>query len=285
MSPLGNDVLKAAAARLGDAGIENGQGDALALMTHAFGRDVSRLALREALAGALPPDVAARFEAAISARLIRQPVSQIIGRRAFWNREFIVTPDVLDPRPETETLIAEALELPFNRFLDLGTGSGAIAITLLDERAGATGVATDISPAALAVARRNAAAIGVADRLDLVQSDWCAGLTGTFDLILSNPPYIAAAEMPSLSPEVRDWEPHLALTPGGDGLDAYRAICASAPAHLAPDGWLMVEVGWQQGPAVAEIFGAAGLEDVATRPDLGNRDRVVRGRKPATHQP
>ena len=277
----GHTRMRAAGERLCAAGIAQGQSDAMALMAHAYGERAPRYRLMSALQEPLPGEVAEAFEAAIAQRLLRKPVSQIIGHRAFWNAEFIVTPDVLDPRPETETLVAEALALPFSRLLDLGTGSGAIAISLLQGRPEASGLATDLSAAALEVARRNAEALGVAARLELRLSDWFAEVEGRFDLIVSNPPYITQAEMADLAPEVRDWEPHLALTPGGDGLDAYRAIAAGAPACLAPGGWLAVEIGWQQGPAVSEIFRQAGLEDVAIRPDLDGRDRVVLGRMAA----
>ncbi|WP_375692061.1 peptide chain release factor N(5)-glutamine methyltransferase [Pseudooceanicola sp. LIPI14-2-Ac024] len=265
--------------RLVAAGVEGGASDVVLLMTNAFGSATPRYELFAVLRDPLPAEVADRFEAFVAARMRRQPVSQIIGGQHFWKHRFIVTPDTLDPRPETETLVAAALHRPFRRLLDLGTGTGAIAVSLLDERPGATGVATDLSEAALAVAARNADAIGVADRLDLRRADWFDGISGTFDLIVSNPPYITAAEMADLSPEVRDWEPHMALTPGGDGLDAYRAIAAGAPAHLAPGGTLMVEIGMAQGPDVVRIFSVAGLEDVTIHPDMDGRDRVVSARR------
>lgn len=275
----GFQVMTEAGQRLSEAGIDNGHGDAMALMAHAFGRTVPRYELMGVLRDPLPPEAATRFEAAIAARLKRQPVSQITGSRAFWKHRFEVTPDTLDPRPETETLIALAIEAPFTRLLDLGTGTGAIALSLLAERPGATGTATDLSEAALAVAARNAAALGLADRVTLLRSDWFAEVEGAFDLIVSNPPYITEAEMADLAPEVRDWEPHMALTPGGDGLSAYRAIAASAPAFLAPGGRLLVEIGHRQGPAVVDIFRAAGLDAAGVHTDIDGRDRVVSARR------
>jgi release factor glutamine methyltransferase len=191
-----------------------------------------------------------------------------------------VTPDVLDPRPETETLVAAALAAPFARLLDLGTGSGALAVSLLAERPAATGLATDVSAAALDVARENAGRIGVADRLTLRQADWTEGLSGRFDLILSNPPYIPAAEIAGLAPEVRDWEPRGALTDGGDGLSAYRAIAAGAPRLLAPGGRLLVEIGAGQADVVAAIFTAAGLEEPSRHRDLDERVRCLASRAP-----
>ncbi|MFN6980131.1 MAG: peptide chain release factor N(5)-glutamine methyltransferase, partial [Gemmobacter sp.] len=242
---------------------------------HALGLDPGRLALH--LDAPLGP-AAGAFAAAVAARAARQPIAQIIGRRAFRGRDFRVTPDVLDPRPETEALVDAALAEPFGHVLDLGTGSGAILLTLLAERPAARGLGSDISAAALAVAAGNAAALGVADRARFMQADWLAGITGRFDLILSNPPYVAAGEMPGLAPEVRDWEPHLALTPGGDGLGAYRIIAAGAAAHLAPGGRLMVEIGAAQGDAVPAILRAAGWQAIGLLPDLDGRPRVVTAR-------
>jgi release factor glutamine methyltransferase len=271
-------ALSAGAARLGEAGIEGAAGDARRLMAHALGVAVDRLILH---AGeVLAPEAAARFEDALARRLARQPVAQIVGGRLFWGRWFIVTPDVLDPRPETEVLVHLALAEPFDRVLDLGTGSGCILVSLLSDRPGAHGVGSDVSDAALAVAGANAAAHGVDGRLILTPSDWFADLGGTYDLIVSNPPYIAAAEMPGLDPEVRDWEPRGALTDGGDGLAAYRAIAAGAVAHLTPGGRLLVETGATQAAAVATLFRAAGLAHVAVHPDLDGRDRVVSARAP-----
>jgi release factor glutamine methyltransferase len=220
------------------------------------------------------------FEIALADRARRRPVSQIVGRRAFWRHEFVVTPDVLDPRPETETLVAAALERPFERVLDLGTGSGCILISLLADRPGAHGLGTDLSEPALAVARRNAGMLGVAERADFLRSDWLAEVDGRFDLIVSNPPYIAEAEMAGLAPEVRDWEPHLALTPGGDGLGAYRAIAAGAGGRLTAGGRIALEIGPTQGEAVSALLKAQGFGAIEVRRDLDGRDRVVVAVKP-----
>lgn len=270
-------ALAAATARLAAAGIPDPARDARLLVAHALGIPADRLTLH--LDRPLGPDDA--LDRLLAARCARQPVAQLLGWRDFWKHRFIVTPDVLDPRPETETLVAAALRAPFARVLDLGTGSGAILLSLLAERPGARGLGTDLSDPALAVARRNAAALDLSGRAAFARADWFDGVAGRFDLIVSNPPYIAAAEMPALAPEVRDWEPPLALTPGGDGLDAYRAIAAGAPAHLAPGGRLMVEIGPSQGAAVAALMAGAGLTGIAVLPDLDGRDRVVAGRAPA----
>lgn len=272
------DALRAATAQLTQAGIAGAAGDARHLVAHATGLDPDRLTLH--LSDRLDASAQARLEAALAARARHQPVSQIIGSRLFWGRRFHVTRDVLDPRPESECLIAAALAQPFARVLDLGTGSGAILLTLLAERPAAGGLGTDLSPAALAVARTNAAALGLAARARFARADWCAGLTGRFDLIVANPPYIAADEIAGLAPEVRDWEPHLALTPGGDGLEAYRRIAAGAGVLLAPGGVLLLEIGPTQSPAVTALLTAAGLRCGPTLPDLDGRDRVVVARLP-----
>lgn len=275
----GADALRAAIARLRDAGISDAARDARALLAHAMGVPPGRLTLH--LADDLDDPVVATLAPLIAARARHQPVAQIIGQRLFWGRPFHVTPDVLDPRPETETLVAAALTQPFARLLDLGTGSGCLLLTLLLERLAATGLGTDLSPTALAVALRNRDRHALQARADLAQGSWFDAVTGPFDLIVSNPPYIAADEMAGLAPDVRDWEPHLALTPGGDGLAAYRAIVPRAPAHLAPQGRLLVEIGPTQGPAVAAMMQAAGLQGVTILPDLDGRDRVVSARSPA----
>ncbi len=273
------DALRDATRRLTEAGIEGAPRDARRLLAHALGLAPDRLTLH--LQDEVGDAAKAAFEAAMTARLARQPVAQITGERLFWGRSFRVTRDTLDPRPETETLVAEALSQPFTRVLDLGTGTGCILLSLLADRAEATGLGADLSPAALEVAKDNATRLGLSERAGFTLSDWFASVAGQFDLIVSNPPYIAADEMPALSPEVRDWEPHLALTPGGDGLDAYRRIAAGLAAHLRPRGRVIVEIGPTQGAAVAGMFRAAGLDAVRILPDLDGRDRCVAGTFPA----
>jgi release factor glutamine methyltransferase len=272
----GAEALRAAIVRLRDAGIEDAPRDSRLLLAHAAGIASDRLTLH--LSDDLAPDAAATLDRLLAARSRRQPVSQIIGRRLFWGRSFEVTSAVLDPRPETETLIAAALDGTFRRILDLGTGTGCILLTLLLERPNATGIGVDLSSQALAVAERNLRAFGLQDRTVLRPGNWFDGVAERFDLIVSNPPYIAADEMAALAPEVRDWEPHLALTPGADGLQAYRAITAGAAAHLLPGGRLLVEIGPSQGAAVADLMRGAGLTEVAVLSDMDGRDRVVTGR-------
>ncbi|MEJ1991867.1 MAG: peptide chain release factor N(5)-glutamine methyltransferase [Maritimibacter sp.] len=263
-------------ARLEEAGIDNAMGDARRLMAAALGIETGRLTLHAR--DALSAEAEAVFFQGISDRTARKPVSHILGGREFYGRWFKVTGDVLDPRPETETLIEQALSEEFSEVLDLGTGTGCILLTLLAERLEATGIGADKSSAALAVAERNASDLGLADRAALVESDWFGAVGGQFDLIVSNPPYIALDEMPALAPEL-SYEPRMALTDEGDGLTAYRIIAAGAGAHLRPGGRLLVEIGAGQGAAVAELFRAAGFADVVVLPDLDGRDRVVKGRK------
>ncbi|SLN29890.1 Release factor glutamine methyltransferase [Roseivivax jejudonensis] len=274
---IGRDALAAAARRLEAAGIPDPARDARRLLAHALAVPPARLTL--ALADPVPEDAAARFEALVDRRAARVPLSHLTGLRAFWGREFRVTADVLDPRPETETLIAAALQAPFSRLLDLGTGSGCILLSLLAERPTATGIGTDVSEAALAIAAENAARLGLRDRADLRLGSWTAQLSpgARFDLVVSNPPYIAADEMAGLAPEVRNHEPAIALTDQRDGLTAYRAIARAAPAHLMPGGRLLVEIGATQGEAVREIFASTGVEGIEILRDLDGRDRVIAG--------
>ncbi len=258
------------------SGIVDVQREARLLLALALDVDVARLPSVE------PHDYTAaamdRFYQLIELRGSGVPVSQLRGWRDFWKLRFKVTPDVLDPRPETETLVEIALRVPFERVLDLGTGSGCIIVSLLAERKSATGVGTDISPEGILVAGENAATHNVADRLILPLSDWYDDIGGRFDLIVSNPPYIAAQEMADLAPEVLEHEPRIALTDDADGLTAYRAIAAGAADHLTSEGRLLVEIGPTQAEDVSAIFSDAGLDVLGVHPDLDGRDRVVEAR-------
>jgi len=269
----GSALLAQAVRALAEAGVDDPARDARRLLAHAAGVEAGRLTL------ILPEkvDEAARaaFEDAVARRAARVPVAQITGRRAFYGRDVAVTADVLDPRPETETLVEACLAEPFGTVLDLGTGSGCILLTLLAEMPEATGVGVDASAAACEVARGNAVRFGVADRGRIAVSDWFAEVEGVFDLIVANPPYIAEAEMAALAPEVRDHEPHMALTDGGDGLGAYRAILGRAGAHLAPGGRIVLEIGPDQATEVRGIARAAGFGASRVVVDLDGRDRVV----------
>lgn len=268
--------LSQAVRTLKNSGADSPTTDARKLMALTLGIEPSRMTLH--LHDELNLERYEDFWILVRRRVEREPMSHILGGRSFFGRWFQVDSKVLDPRPETETLIVEALSKPFSEVLDLGTGSGAIAVTLLAERSSATGIATDLSSGALEVATKNAESHGVLSRLHFEESDWYTAVGGTFDLIISNPPYIALDEMPSLAAEL-SYEPRMALTDEADGLTAYRKIAEGAPTHLNADGWLMVEIGWQQGPDVATLFTDAGLTNVAIKPDLDGRDRVVIGQK------
>lgn len=222
----------------------------------------------------------ARFHAIIAARQNRQPLAQILGYAMFRDRAFRVTPDVLAPRADTETLLDAALAASPRRILDLGTGPGTIVLSLLAELPDATAVASDISQPALDVAAENAERFGLQLQVELTRSAWFDQISGEFDLIVSNPPYVDAETYATLAPEITQWEPAIALTPGGDGLDAYRIITKGAPSHLTPGGHLMVEIGHDQGAAVAKMFQEAGFHDVQILRDLNGKDRVISGIQP-----
>ena len=278
MSVTVHEAIAAATKWLTDAGIPNAGVDARILLAHAMECESSRLILMED--DDVHPDVFRIFDGYLASREKFQPVSQIIGGREFWGRWYNVTSDVLDPRPETESLIETALQHgPFERVLDLGTGSGILAVTLAAEWAEARVIAIDISSEAIAVATKNAAAHDVADRVNFIVSNWFDAVAGQFDLIVSNPPYIAAAEMSSLSPDVRNWEPFLALTPGGDGLESYRIIASMLNDFLADTGLALFEIGHTQGADVVDIFRSAGFANVTVAQDLGGKDRVVAVKK------
>ncbi len=221
-----------------------------------------------------------RYHGFLARRAQGEPVSHIRGLRAFWHHDFEVTSDVLDPRPETETLVELALETHFDTVLDLGTGSGCILLSLLAERPDATGLGVDLSEAALQVAARNRSRLGLEARADLKASDWYSAVVGRYDLIVSNPPYIDEEVYETLSREVREYEPRLALTPGADGTRPYPEIARGAVQHLKPGGRLLVEIGYDQGPAVAASLAGAGFAQVSVHQDLGGRDRVVSARHP-----
>lgn len=266
-------ALTAATSRLTQAGIDRAAGDARRLMAHVLGIDPAMLIAR--IDTPLSDADRAGFDHAIARRAKREPVSHIIGRRDFYAHEFAVTADVLDPRPETETLVELALAAPFRHVLDLGTGSGVILLSLLAARPDSTGVGVDISPAALEVARINADALGVGGRVSLLQGSWFAPVTGRFDLVVANPPYISADEYRDLAPELRLWEPQQALVAEEGGLAAYRAILPDLASFLAPGGRALLEIGATQGAAVMALAREAGFDAPSVHPDLDGRDRVL----------
>lgn len=271
-------VLKASLARAGNVGKGDLAKDARKFVAYVLGVDVTRL--DASLATELPKDVIPAIEDGIAALAQGLPLSRLIQRRAFWKEEFHITGDVLDPRPDTETLVEAALDIPFARLLDLGTGSGCILVSLLNERRDATGVGADISPEALSVAQRNVNEAGCGDVAELVQSDWFSNITDRFDVIVSNPPYIDADTYAGLDDNVLQYDPKIALTPGETGLEAYRVIVPGALEHLTSGGWLMVEIGFDQAAPVKELFISAGYDPVEVLKDINGKDRVIRGKAP-----
>ncbi len=287
----GIEAASRAAARLL---VENGDAsdvalrDARRLVCAASGR--SPMDLIAAPGDPLGGEAAARLADMLERRRRSEPVSRILGEREFYGRVFEVTPATLDPRPDTETLIDVALEIVGSGgspsgleidLLDIGTGTGCIALTLLAELPGARATATDICPEALAVARRNAERHGLAGRLQLLECDALDEVDGRYHLILSNPPYIADAEMAGLERAVRDFDPEKALRGGTDGLDLYRRIIRAAPSRLNMElglGWLILEVGATQAEAVAALLSDAGFEEIRTNRDLAGHARTVAGR-------
>ena len=268
-------LLSAATARLKAAGSDTPVLDARLLLQAAGG--MTREELIMGPDHALTEEQLARYESFIARREQHEPVSRILGTREFYGRTFRVTPATLDPRPDTETLIDAALPMMPQgaRILDLGTGTGAIAVTLLAERPDASGIATDLSPEALAVAQANAEANGVAQRLGFVQGSWFEPVSGLFDMILSNPPYIPESEIEGLSADVRNFDPRLALLGGNDGLDPYRVIASRSAAHLAAGGHVLVEIGAGQAEDVTAIFGAWGFMLHGRYQDLGGHVRCL----------
>ncbi len=271
-------AVTAAAERLAAAGIEAARREAMLLMAHLLKSDIG-IIYREN-ERRLSVDEHAAFDALVARRAAREPLSHITGRREFWSLEFRVSGDVLDPRPDSETLIEAVLDYCAAGFaprhiLDLGTGSGCLLLALLHELPEAEGTGVDLSEAALIVARENAERLSLARRATFIRSHWGEALAGTFDLIVSNPPYIPAAEIASLQPEVRDYEPHLALIGGADGLDCYRAIIADARRLLRPDGIIIFEAGAGQAPDVGRLLTEAGLRDVRFFRDIAGIERCI----------
>jgi len=276
-----SEALQLLAQTFRAAGIEDADVDARVLAGHALHLDRARLISQSDRV------LEAREVNAISGlaarRLKREPVSRILGRKEFWSLALAVMPDVLVPRPETETVVEGALDFVVRgglrmeklRILDIGTGSGALLVALLNELPNSTGIGTDISRAALEAARINVTRFGFESRCSLIGCDMAAGVQGQFDLVVSNPPYVARGDIRSLAPEVRDYDPIMALDGGDDGLAAYRSISADAKRLLAQGGRLFVELGAGQEPAVRKLFTNAGLAVGVARNDLAGTPRVL----------
>lgn len=277
-------VLDWTTKRFSEAGIGSARLEAQLLLAHVL--KCTRTQLYMAFDKPLAEPELAAYRELIKRRLAGEPVAYLLGEHEFWGLPLYVDPHVLIPRPDTETVVEVARGTRADRaapcrVLDVCTGSGALALALAKELPAAEVVATDVSPEAVAIARRNAERNGLASRVEVRQGDLFAPVAGeTFDLIVSNPPYIASAVIPTLSAEVQR-EPRLALDGGADGLVFYDRICAEAPRHLAPGGALVVEHGFDQADAVRARFVAAGFSDVTLVHDLGKNPRVTWGRRPA----
>lgn len=274
------DLLRWTASYFAGKGIESGRLDAELLLAEIL--QLNRIGLYLNFDRLVNSDELTAFRALIERRARREPIAYILGRCEFWSLTFKVTPDVLIPRGDTETLVEAALKVlpPDGTLLDIGVGSGAIALAIAHERFDALVEGIDLSPAALAIATENAQRLGLADKVALRSGDLFALEDSCqYDVIVSNPPYIAVGEQPTLMPEVRDFEPALALFAGTDGLDCYRALIPAARGALRDSGTLLVEVGAGQAAAVAELFVASGYAEIFTSRDLAGIERVVGGRK------
>lgn len=271
------EAVLAVAARLRAAGIDSDRLDARLLVAHVLDVPSHRVVTHgEAV---LDTAAAERLETLTRRRETREPMSHLLGGREFWSLPFRVTEATLTPRPDSEAVVEAALAhvdraAPL-RVLDIGTGTGCLLLALLSELPHASGIGTDVSAAALAVARDNAQVLKNANRARFVETAWAEGIDGPFDLIVSNPPYIASSEIAGLEPEVARYEPPAALDGGGDGLDAYRALCGHLPSLLAPNGTAVFEIGAGQEDEVRQIAAAGGLRFVEWRCDLGGRPRAL----------
>lgn len=274
-------VLAAARRQLADGGIADAAQDARALVSGIL--KLSSTAIFTDGARVLGDAEHAAVAAALARRVAREPVHRILGHRAFSRLDLALSPETLEPRPDTEVLVDTLVpyarkilaETGSCRILDLGTGTGAICLALLDLVPGATGVGADLSAGALETAKRNADLNGVADRFEAVESDWFAAVTGAFDIIVSNPPYIVRSVVGTLDDEVRLFDPILALDGGEDGLDAYRAIAAGAGDHLRENGLVAYEIGYDQKDAVSAIMREKGFARVEAVADFGGNDRAL----------
>lgn len=275
------DLHRSARVRLMQAGIADAATDARLLVAEITATSRADLISRPDLE--IGAEAEARIEAALARRAAREPVHRILGFREFHGLRLALSRETLEPRPDTETLVDAMVPLLEEivrthgecRILDLGTGTGAIALALLAAIPQATAVGVDISRLALATAASNAAELGLAQRFEPRQSDWFGAVTGKFHGIVSNPPYIKVDELEDLQPEVRLHDPHAALFGGMDGLDAYRVIAAGADRHLLPGGTIGLEIGFSQRVAVETLFDAAGFRLLSAMQDLGGNDRAL----------
>lgn len=279
------DLLRAARRSLADAGIDTPDLDARLIVEHFSG--TTRITAVSSPEHGVAGESVAMIEAALARRAAGEPVHRILGFREFYGLRLALSPDTLEPRPDTETLVDALLPLLLEtaarhgecRILDLGTGTGAIALALLAEVRQATATGVDVSEGALATARGNAGALGLANRFSTCLSDWFSNVTGTYHAIAANPPYIQSSDIERLERGVRDFDPRRALDGGADGLEAYRVIAAGAGGHLAEDGVIGVEIGIGQGEQVRRLFSDAGYGISDARIDLAGHERALMFRK------
>ncbi|WP_292528966.1 peptide chain release factor N(5)-glutamine methyltransferase [Methylocystis sp.] len=281
-SPTRIEAIAAVAEYLEAAGVADGQDEARALLRGATG--LTRLELALAPCAPLSDEESRTYSDYAARRAAREPVSRILGERGFWTLDLAVAPGVLDPRPDTETLVETALSLLAEKrdaplsILDLGAGSGAIACALLSELPAAWALAVDLSAEACAATVANLARCGLANRASILRGRWAEALQGRFDLIVSNPPYVRTQDIADLEPEVRLHDPALALDGGPDGLECYREILRDLPNLLAEDGFALFEVGFDQAAAVAALLAPVGLQIESVARDAGGHERIVAAR-------
>jgi release factor glutamine methyltransferase len=271
-------AINQAASILSAAGFDEPRRRARRLIGAALGRTAAEIFAHPEYR--IGPSEQGRIVRFLDRVVAREPLSRVLGTREFWGLELALSADAFDPRPETETVVETVLarlpdrRLPY-RFLDLGTGSGCLLLALLSEYPAATGIGVDRAPGAAATARENAGRLGLAARAAFIAGDWADAVAGSFDAVVSNPPYIATGTIPALPPEVREYDPHRALDGGIDGLAAYRAIAGQLPRLLSPGGLFAAEIGAGQGPAVSAILGSQGLVVDALVADLAGTARCI----------
>ncbi len=266
-------VLADTAFKLSHSGIESAARDARILTAYALEVPISDLSLK--INDRVSANIIFKLEKLILRRIKREPISKILGRREFWGRIFSINKNVLDPRADTETLIDYVIEKPVKTVLELGTGSGVIAVTLACEWKEVHVTATDISEDALLLAQKNAEKFNIENKIQFLKSDWFDNVEGKFDLIISNPPYIGWIEQDKICTEVTKYDPEIALFAGFDGFDAYKKIIPGLAKYLNPDGFVVLEIGASQSNLVKDIMNLSGFFNVDIVKDLSGKDRVI----------
>ena len=272
------EVLADTTIKLSRSGIEGAARDARVLIASALEIPISELSLN--VDEPVSHQIISKLEKLILRRIHREPISKILGRREFWGRSFFINENVLDPRGDTETLIDFVIEKPVKSVLDLGTGSGVIAVTLACEWKEVHVTAVDISEEALSLAKINAEKFNVQNKIDFLKSNWFEAVKGSFDLIISNPPYIGLIEKDEISTEVIKYDPEIALFSGRDGLDAYKKIIPNLAKFLNPDGFIVLEIGASQSNQVKNMMNVVGFIETQVVKDLSGKDRLVASKFP-----